>query len=173
MKIKMLINALCVFCIAIFNSACANYQLGSTLDPALTDVYVPTVRSKVNQPGIEATVTSAILKEIQRDGTLRICDKGNASTILDIEIIEYNQGTLRYNSNDQTKAAEYTMTIKAKVIFRKLSGAPEQAVILERTFSGEDTFLSGMDTISARQRCLPDASKDLAEQIIDACISIW
>ena len=64
MKIKMLINALCVFCIAIFSSACANYQLGSTLDPALTDVYVPTVRSKVNQPDIEATVTSAILKEI-------------------------------------------------------------------------------------------------------------
>lgn len=173
MNTKKIINLVCVSFMVLFGAGCANYQLGSTLDPALTDVYVPTVRSKVNQPGIEAAVTSAIMKEIQREGTLRICDKANASTILEIEIIEYAQGTLRYNSDDLKKAAEYTMTIKANVVFRKLSGEPEKAIILKKTYSGEDTFLSGTDTISARQRCLPDASKDLAEQIIDACISVW
>lgn len=173
MNIKILASALCIIVLATFGSGCANYQLGSTLDPALADVYVPTVRSKVNQPDIEATVTSAIIKEIQREGTMSICDKENASTILEIEVVEYIQNTLRYNSDDTNKAAEYTMTIKANVVFRKLSGEPEKAIILERTYSGEDTFLSGMDTISARQRCLPDASKDLAEQIVDACISIW
>lgn len=173
MKIKMFILTLCITTLAFFETGCASYQLGSTLDPALANVYVPTVRSIVNQPGIEATVTSAIIKEIQREGTMRICDKANASTILDVEIIEYVQDTLRYNSDDLGKAAEYTMTIKAKVIFRKITGEPEKSIIFERTYEGEDTFLSGMDTISARQRCLPDASKDLAEQIIDACISVW
>ncbi len=173
MNIKLFLYTICITALTIFGSGCASYQLGSTLDPALADVYVPTVRSKVNQPGIEEAVTSAIIKEIQREGTMRICDKANASTILEIEVIEYVQDTLRYNSDDTTKAAEYTMTIKAKVVFRKLTGDPEKAIIIERVYEGEDTFLSGMDTISARQRCLPDASKDLAEQIIDACISIW
>ena len=173
MKIKSFIYTLCIGLLALSSAGCASYQLGSTLDPALKDVYVPTVRSKVNQPGIEATVTSAIIREIQREGTMRISEEKDASTILEIEIIGYEQDTLRYNSDDLGRAAEYTMTIEAKVMFRKLTGAPEEAIILSGTYEGEDTFLSGMDTISAKQRCLPEASKDLAEQIIDACISVW
>lgn len=173
MKIKMFINALCITFLTIFSTGCANYKLGSTLDPALADVYVPTVRSKVNQPGIEAIVTSAILKEIQREGTLRISNKANASTILEIEIIDYDQTSLRYQSDDRGRTAEYTMTIKAVVSFRRHNSIIKDPIILQGVYFGEEIFQTQMDIISAKQRCLPEASKDLAEQIIDACISVW
>lgn len=152
---------------------CASYQLGSTLDPALTMVYIPTVRSEVSQPGIESIVTSALNSEIQRDGTLKIVPEELATTTIEVVIVDYSQDTIRYQKDDKGRAAEYSMVLKAKVVFKRLKGDVEKSIILSSTFEGDDTFLSGLDTVSAKQRCLPKAAEDLCEQIVDACISVW
>jgi hypothetical protein len=173
MNIKSFIYTLCFGTIAIFGSGCASYKLGSTLDPALADVFVPTVRSRVNQTDIEAVVTSALISEIQREGTMCISKKENATTILEVEVIDYKQNTLRYHRDDLDRAAEYSMTIVAKITFKKLNEVGEEAIIASGTYEGYDTFLSGTDTITAKQNCLPNASKKLAELIVEDCVNAW
>ena len=69
-SILLAVSAAAVIVAAV--PGCANYRLGTTLDPALRDVYVPNVRNESGQPGVEIEVMRALIKEIQREGTLRI-----------------------------------------------------------------------------------------------------
>lgn len=173
MKKRLFVFISLIFTLAICSSGCASYKLGSTLDPELADVFVPTVRNTINQTGIEATVTAALISEIQREGTMRISTKEKATTILEVEVIDYKQDTLRYYRDDLDRAAEYSMTIKAKITFRKLNETGEDAIITTGIYEGYDTFINEADTIAAKQKCLPQASKKLAEQIVEDCVNAW
>ncbi len=163
-----------VTAVFVLTSGCANYKLGTTLSDNLRDVYVPSVRNESGQLGVEREVTQAILKEIQREGTLRIVPEERASTRLDIVVVGYRQDTIRFNSTNTGKSEEYRMVLRATSTFTNLNEPdPEKAVILQNVVEGDETFLRGSDTITAMQRCLPKAAADLAEQIVDNCVSAW
>lgn len=173
MKKRLFVFISLIFTLAICSSGCASYKLGSTLDPELADVFVPTVRNTINQIDIEPVVTSALISEIQREGTMNISTKDKATTILEVEVTGYKQGTLRHRRNDLGRAAEYTMTLTAKVTFKKLNETNENAIITSGTYSANDTFLSGQDAITAKRNCLSQVSKKLAEQIVEDCVNAW
>lgn len=155
-------------------SGCANYKLGTTLPENQRDVYVPNVRNESGQPGVEREVTKAILKEIQREGTLRLVSEDRASTRLDIVVVGYRQDSIRYNRENTGVSEEYRMVLRASTTFTKLNEPdPDKAIISQNVLEGDETFLRGTDTITAMQRCLPKAAEDLAEQIIDSCVSAW
>lgn len=155
-------------------SGCANYNLGTTLSENHRNVYVPNVRNESGQPGVEREVTKAILKEIQREGTLRLVSEDRASTRLDIVVVGYRQDSIRFNRKNTGVSEEYRMVLRASTTFTDLNEPdPQKAIILQNVTEGDDTFLRGMDTITAMQRCLPKAAADLAEQIIDTCVSAW
>lgn len=155
-------------------SGCANYNLGTTLSQNLRDVYVPNIRNESGQPGVERELTKAILKEIQREGTLRLVSEDRASTRLDIVVVGYRQDSIRYNRENTGVSEEYRMVLRATTTFTNLNEPdPQKAIILENVAEGDATFLRGTDTITAMQRCLPKAAADLAEQIIDTCVSAW
>lgn len=155
-------------------SGCANYKLGTTLSENLRTVYVPNVRNESGQPGVERELTKAILKEIQREGTLRLVPEDRAATRLDIVVVGYRQDTIRFNRKNTGVSEEYRMVLRATTTFTNLNEPdPQKAIILQNVAEGDDTFLRGMDTITAMQRCLPKAAADLAEQIVDTCVSAW
>ncbi len=177
-KIADNLKRLVIFSISIFIfasiSGCANYKLGTTLDPSLRDVYVPNVRNESGQPGVEIEVMRALTKEIQREGTLRIVSEENASTKLEVTVVGYKQDSIRYSSRESSLSEEYRMVLTANVTFASLNAPdPSKAIIVQRVFEGDKTFLRGTDTITARQRCLPFAAEEVAEEIINACVSAW
>jgi hypothetical protein len=155
-------------------SGCANYKLGTTLSDDLRDVYIPNVKNESGQPGVEIEVTKAIIKEIQREGTLRIVPEERASTRLDVIVVAYRQDSIRYNSRNNDLPEEYRMVLRASSTFTNLNADdPEKAVIAQNVSEGDETFLRGTDTITARQRGLPKAAAELAEQIVEDCVSAW
>ena len=68
-------------------AGCGHYQLGSTISENLRDVYVPNVRNESGQPGVEIALTQALIKEIQREGTLRIVPEERAGSRLDVVVV--------------------------------------------------------------------------------------
>ena len=60
-------------------SGCTGYRLGSTLPADIKTIYVPTFVNKCGEPNLEGTATQAVLEELQKDGTLRIANRGKAS----------------------------------------------------------------------------------------------
>ena len=158
--------------VSVVVSGCANYRLGTTLASDLREVYVPTAVNNTSQPLASAELTRALMREIQREGNLRITDEASAKTRLDVEIVDYRQDSIRFTNNNSPE--EYRMVLKAKAVFSRTSpDAGGKTEIIQRTFEGDETFTRGMDTITAQQQCLPRAAEKLAEQIIDACVSAW
>lgn len=156
-------------------SGCAHYYVGTSLPEKYRDVYVSNVRNESGQPMVEQEVARALFSEIRREGTLRIVsDESAASTRLDVKVVGYEQAPVRYNRDNTNLPDEYRMVLRANVMFTDLRATdPDKAVILEQVIEGEETFLRGTDTISARQRCLPEAGKDLAKKIVNECVNVW
>lgn len=155
-------------------TGCGHYQFGTTLPVSLRDVYVPSVRNESDQPSVEHEVTRALLSEIRREGTMRIVPENRASARLDVVVVTYKQDSIRYNRGNSELSEEYRMVLRANATFTDLNATdPDKIVVLDRVLDGDATFLRGIDTITAMQSCLPEAAKDLAQRIVDACVSAW
>ncbi len=155
-------------------SGCGHYQLGTTISERLRDVHVPTVRNESGQPGVEIELTKALIKEIQREGTLRIVPEDRAASRLDVVVVGYRQDSIRYNRGKSTLSEEYRMVLRAQSTFTDLNADdPDKAIVMQAVREGDDTFVRGTDVITARQRCLPRAAEELAEQIVEDCVSAW
>ena len=156
--------ALCVGC-------ASNYQLGTTLPPALRDVYVPSVVNQTTEPTIHQIASQSLLAEIQRDGTLNLLsEEEEARVILEVSIINFEMKAIAYQENDKHTGREYRATVTAHVSFRDRSNG---RVLLSNNIIGETDFELVSDLTSAKRRMMPIVCKKLSENIVDACISIW
>ncbi len=45
---------------------CVGYQLGSTLDPSIKTIYVPSFINDTREPQLEVETTSAVLREFSK-----------------------------------------------------------------------------------------------------------
>ena len=92
--------------VAALWSGCANYQLGTTLPKHLRTISVATFQNASGEPQIETTITSAALREFQRDGQLKIKDPDEADILLTGIITSYTLDPVRSNRNDPKATAE-------------------------------------------------------------------
>ncbi len=165
-------------CAALLCGCASSYRFGTTLDPELRDVYVPTVLNESSEPGVARAVDQALRREIRREGTLRMVPESEAATRLDVVVTDYSQSAVSYSQHDTQHPNEYKMTISARVSFVKLArpqaGRPAETAVWQRgSVTGSENFAGGADSLSAKSACLPEASKDLAVAIVDGCVGAW
>ena len=163
-------SPLLTIAVAALWSGCANYQLGTTLPKHLRTISVATFQNASGEPQIETTITSAALREFQRDGQLKIKDPGEADILLTGIITSYTLDPVRSNRNDPKATAEYKAVIamRIKAVERKTGKK-----VTEQNVLGSKTFDASGDLMSARRSVLPDVSRDLARKVVDAVISAW
>lgn len=149
---------------------CANYQLGTTLPPHLRTVSVATFKNLSGEPNIESSITSATLREFNRDGQLKVKDADEADILLTGDIAEYTLDPVRQDRNNPKKTREYKAVIKMNIL------AVERATgkkVTSQTVTGSKTFEAQGDLMTARRNVLPDVAEDLAKKTVDAVISAW
>lgn len=153
-------------------AGCAgSYQLGTTLPADLRDVYVPAVINESTEPTLHQVATQKLLREIQRDGTLNlVTDEASATTVLEVTVKDVDMSVVTYQANDKHTGKEYRATVRSHVIFRKRATG---TVLYEGNPIGEEEFDATSDLNSAKRRMMPKACENLAENIVDACISLW
>ena len=168
---RSLFSLLVTALLALVAGCASDYKLGTTLPPDLRDVYVPSVQNNSLEPTIHQDATRALLREIRRDGTLNlITDETSATTVLEVTILKFTMSALTYQRNDKHTGRDYRGTVTAHVVFRKRATG---TVLFEGDVSGEEDFDATGDLTSAKRRMMPEACKDLAEHIVDSCISLW
>ncbi len=149
---------------------CLNYQLGTTLPPELRSVHVPSVRNTSLEPGLDTTMSSSLLREIQREGTLLLTAEEYAKTRLDIVIVRFRLEPVRYQRDETRSPDEYRATAVADVSFTRIA---DGKALYKGAIEGDVTFNVGSDLVSAKQDMLPKVCDDLARKIIEHCISVW
>ena len=153
---------------------CAGYRVGNTSGRDLQgvrSVYVPVVRNTSLQPDLQMTVTNAIIRRFNTDGTLEVNQSQFADSELDVVITNVQHTPVRSSVNDILVTAEYQVTIDATVTYvnRKLG----RKIFENVNAVGSTTFFTQSDIQEGERQALPLAAEDLANNIVKQVTEGW
>ncbi|MCX7590774.1 MAG: LPS assembly lipoprotein LptE, partial [Kiritimatiellae bacterium] len=144
--------------------------LGSSLPPGVRTITVPVFVNTSTEPQIENEATRAVIREIQREGSLRVVESGEADAILKVTLTQCDIEPVRYERDRPKAAAEYRLKIGAQVMLvRRVTGD----TILARRVEGQATFLAGGDLTASKLAALPQAAADLGRAIAGCLVDYW
>src|ERR1700722_14729420 len=92
------VRAFAFVAVVLAASGCAGYRVGDISGRDLQgvrSVYVPVVRNTSLQPDLQMTVTNAIIRRFDSDGTLSVAQNAAADSELDITITNVQQTAAR------------------------------------------------------------------------------
>ena len=118
-------KALAFVCAVLALSGCAGYRVGDISGRDLQgvrSVYVPVARNTSLQPDLQMTVTNAIIRRFNNDGTLSVEQNTAADSELDVTVTDVYETAVRSSNSDILVTSEYQVTIKATATYvnRKL-----------------------------------------------------
>jgi hypothetical protein len=101
---------------------CAGYHLGPSngLRASEKTVRITPVTNRTLEPRLGDAVTSALRKEIQRDGTFRLVTSGTADIVVTCELIRYDRNEVSFVPGDIVTARDYRIALGARVNAMKL-----------------------------------------------------
>jgi hypothetical protein len=168
--LKILCLSLLALALPLLVTGCRAYRLGSTLDPRLKTVFIPVFVNQAGYPQLETRTTAATIEEFQRDGTLRVAERGSSDLIIEVTLRRYVLQPLRYNPNRITTATEYRTLMDAVMTVRGRDG---KVLMADVKIRGESTFEFAGDIATARQQALPQAARDMAHRIVESVVEAW
>ena len=160
----------CSVTVVLLVAGCAGYTLGTSLPANIRTVHVPLFVNRSGEPDIEGEVTTAVIQEFQREGTLSVVGKEEADSVLVVRLVDYSLKPLRYSEDNVMETREYRLTLTARMI---LKGRETDGVIVRGHVSGETTFEAPGDLGVAKRSALPDVSADLARHIVERVVEAW
>ena len=157
--------------LAVSLQGCAGYRLGSMLPSGISSVHVPTFQNNTDQPQIEFQTTQATINELIRDGSLQVESEDKADSVLRVTLIDYELVPLGFERDRSTATDEYRVLLTARIMLEdKRTG---KILFEDPLIRGESTFLLDTDLTSGKRLALPEASRDLAHDIVERTVEFW
>jgi hypothetical protein len=156
--------------LAALSAGCMGYRIGNSPPAGIRTVHVPTFKNQTDQPLLEADTTRATIQALQQDGSLKVADSDLADSRLDVALTTMTMNPVVYDRNNARSPEQYRLQIQAKL---SLIDARTGKAILERAVKGETLFKPGEDLGAAKRIAVPEASKDLAHQVVQAVLEYW
>jgi hypothetical protein len=155
-------------------AGCAGYRVGDISGRELQgvrSVYVPVARNTSLEPEIQMTVTNAIIRRFNNDGTLEVNQNTSADSELDVVITDVTQTPVRTSSSDILVAAEYQLTIHANATFTNRKVGKKLFDNLQ--VQGNTYFFVQSDIQEGIRQALPLAAQDLANNTVQYVTEGW
>jgi hypothetical protein len=152
------------WCTALLLTGCAGYRLGPSGGQVAGEksIQVSPFANQTLEPRLGEAVTTALRKNLQRDGTYRLATRGDADIVVTGEITRYNRFELSYEAKDILTVRDYRVTLTAHVIARERG---TDKIILDRVVTGNTPVRAGADWASAERQALPLMAQDLAKNV--------
>lgn len=155
-------------------NGCAGYRVGNIGGQevqGVKSVYVPMVKNITYTPDIQSTVTSAIVRRFDNDGTLETQNSDHADSRLDVTIVEVSLDPLRSTQQDVLVTAEYQVRISVKATFTNYRTG--HVVFKDEHFDGYTQFYVAQDIQEGKRQALPQAAEDLAKNVVKRITEGW
>lgn len=158
-------TAICAATVALVLGGCAGYQLGPVNGQvaAASSVQITPFANKTIEPRLGDALTTALRKELQRDGTYRLATGGDGDIEVSGVITEYQRLELSFVPNDIVTAQDYRLRMTAQVMARERATGK---VLLSRPVTGYTMIRVGSDLPGVEKQALPLLATDLAKQVI-------
>jgi len=157
--------------VLLAGAGCSSYKFGSSVPEELRSVAVPVFENETGFPEIDASVTQYVLREFQREGTMRISSMENASLKLLGKLVESTPQPLNYDRNYVSRSSEYRFELAAEITL--VERGTGKLLIDNLTVKANTTFLTRGDMLTGLQDAYPRVSKELARNIVDAVLAHW
>lgn len=171
-----------VICILSFAICGCGYTTKAALSPEFKTIHIEPFKNKINftsesgqsvvrrySPGIEITLTNALIDRFIIDGHLKVVSRKNADLILSGELIDYRKDAVRYNANHEVE--EYRVNIIVNATLQDMNN--NQTLWKLENYGGDtSTFVIG-DTITSDDAIIRDASFDLVRRIVERTVEVW
>ena len=152
------------------------YTQKAVLPENVKTIHVDTVKNAIPierlfgyVPGLEITITNAIIKRLNRDGNLQVVPKDQADAVLESELVSFDQEGLRFNNLESVE--EYRLYLVLAMRLRNVKTG--QIIWEEPNFSGDaEYFVSGVRSI-AREEAAQQAVERLARNVVDRVVEDW
>ncbi len=152
-------------------AGCSTYRLGSAVPEELRTIAVPVFENASGFPEIDAVVTQYVLREFQREGTLKLKSLDSASLKLLGKLVKSDLQALSYDRNYGTRASEYRYALTAEItLVERGSGKLLMDAVRVKA---DTTFLTHGDMLTGLQDAQPRIAKELARAIVDAVLATW
>jgi hypothetical protein len=153
---------------------CAGYRVGNTSGRDLqgvSSVYVPVAKNTSLEPDLQMTVTNAIIRRFNSDGTLEVNQDSNADSELDVTITNVQHTETSSSTSDILVAAQYRLTIQATATYvnRRLG----RKIFENVDVTGSTTFFTQSDIQEGERQALPLAAEDLANNTVKLITEGW
>lgn len=152
-------------------AGCSNYRLNSPVPEELRTIAVPVFENASGFPEIDAVVTQEVLREFQREGTLKLARLDNASLKLLGKLENSKTEPINYDRNFGSRTSEYRFELTARItLVERGSG---RLLIDDLPIKANTSFLTRGDMLTGLQDAQPRVARDLAHAIADAVLAYW
>lgn len=165
-------SALLAFAAVLPWTGCIGYQLGSSLPGNIRTLQVPAFENRTGEPMIEADITREVVGAIQRDATFTVMRSSQpADAVLHVTLTRFLMAPVAYQSLQNSRADTYRMTIIAS--YKLVHNATGKIISQHAWVHGEAIVPIVGDMTSSKLTALPEASKELARDIVDKITETW
>ncbi len=152
------------FVLLLCLAGCAGYSLGPTggQTAGARSIEIKPFADRTMEPRLIEPVASALRKEVQRDGTLRLVTSEPGDIVVSGTLLEYTRKVLTLQPDDLFSTRDYEVRLTAHVVAVDRSTGK---TLLDRDVSGRIPVRSAPDLASAERQAAPLVAEQLARNI--------
>jgi hypothetical protein len=145
------------------------YSLRGDLPSHLETVAVPLLVNRTHEPGVENTLTGALLEAFATNGRLRVVDPARADAILQGSVVGYELVSIAYDP--AANVSRYRLVITLDVVFKDVRRA--EVIFAQQGLQERADFSvagSVARTISREDVAVLRASVDIARSVVSRAV---
>jgi hypothetical protein len=145
-------------------TGCAGYRLGPTSGQIAGDKSVQVVPflNRTPEPRLADAVTTALRKEIQRDGTFSLATRESGDIVVSGVLTSYQRREVSFVPNDIATARDYDVQLTAQVTARERSTGK---ILFDQPMKSFTLIRVGSDLASTERQALPLLATDLGKRV--------
>jgi len=164
-----------------FTAGCSHYELGTEGRLAFSSLYVKGVSTKVLVPQAQATVSSHLRDDFEKDGRVTLVNSAeSADATLEVVIVDYHHEIAAVREQDTGLAAKFAVTLSANcTLWDNRSGRPffENRLIKAQravfTDSGDPSSSLVGDQLQSEYNTMPLLAETLANNVAHTVLDVW
>ena len=157
-----------LFAIVLSVSAGCGYTVGPTngLTAREKKIQITPFLNHTLEPRLGDAATTALRRNIQRDGTYRLATRGDADIIVTGTITKYERHELNFEPRDVLTVKDFRVNVEAKITARDVTSGTST----NWTATAYTLVRVGSDLISSERQAFPDLADQLARDITSSLV---
>jgi len=131
---------------------------------------VPMFENHTVEPGVEALVTTTVIRQLQQDGTYQITGADRADAEVRGAVTDVRRSQIRSVTGNVLASREFGLTVRLHL---EVFNTRTNGVIAQKDVDGTSRFFVGNDPTSQEREAIPLAVQDAAVQAASYLSEGW